>query len=170
MRQRLEQVTAGHSVRSTNSNKSEMPAPVKLDEARRMMLEQQLGGVRNHVQKMESSKIQKPFMPPPSIPAPPPPIRPNQTSKEKIPSFVQRHERDTFGVKDFDDSWGRAEAAKLEAMYDPNRRSRSHSRERENFSESVWDRTEVEGPPSNGKKFKFQKYFVRNVQKRNSNV
>ncbi|XP_070500351.1 unconventional myosin-XV [Chironomus tepperi] len=154
MRQRLEQVTAGHSVRSTNSNKSEMPAPVKLDEARRMMLEQQLGGVRNQVQKMESSKIQKPFMPPPSIPAPPPPIRPNPSAKEKIPSFVQRHERDTFGVKEFDDSWGRAEAAKLEAMYDPNRRSRSHSRERENFSESVWDRTEVEGPPSNDEQFR----------------
>lgn len=150
MRQRLEQVTAGHSVRSTNSNKSEMPA--KLDDARRMMLEQQLGGigVRNQVQKMEVGKVQKPFMPPPSIPAPPPPIRPNH-GKEKIPSFVQRHERDTFGVKDFNDSWGRAEAAKLDAMYDPNRRSRSHSRERENFSESVWDRTEVEGPPSNGK-------------------
>lgn len=152
MRQRLEQVTAGHSVRSTTSNKSELPAPVKLDEARRMMLEQQLG-VRNQIQKMETGKVQKPFMPPPSIPAPPPPIRPNQNNKEKIPSFfVQKQERDTFGVKDFNESWDRAEAAKLDAMYDSNRRSRSRSRERENFSESVWDRTEVEGPPSNGKK------------------
>lgn len=143
MRQRLEQVTAGHSVRSTTSNKSE--APAKLDDTRRMMLEQQLGGMRKEIPKST-----KPFMPPPSIAPPPPPIRPLQ-NKEKIPSFVQRHERDTFGVKDFNDSWGRAEVAKLDAMYDPNRRSRSHSRERENFSESVWDRSEVEGPPSNGK-------------------
>lgn len=143
MRQRLEQVTGQHSVRSTTSNKSETPA--KLDDTRRMMLEQQLGGMRK-----ENPKSTKPFMPPPSIAPPPPPIRPLQQNKEKIPSFVQRHERDTFGVKDFNDSWGRAEVAKLDAMYDPNHRSRSHSRERENFSESVWDRSEVEGPPSNG--------------------
>lgn len=142
MRQRLELVTAGHSVRSTTSTKSEQPA--KLDDTRRMMLEQQLGGMRR-----EAPKSTKPFMPPPSIAPPPPPVRPQQ-NKEKIPSFVQRHERDTFGVKDFNDSWGRAEVAKLDAMYDANRRSRSHSREREHFSESVWDRSEVEGPPSNG--------------------
>lgn len=156
MRQRLELVTAGHSVRSTTSNNSEKPA--KLDDTRRMMLEQQLGGMRK-----EAPKSTKPFMPPPSIAPPPPPVRPQQ-SKEKIPSFVQRHERDTFGVKDFNDSWGRAEVAKLDAMYDANRRSRSHSREREHFSESVWDRSEVEGPPSNGKKtflilsFKFNNF------------
>lgn len=84
MRQRLEQVTAGHSVRST-SNKSDVPEkePVKLDNARRMMLEQQLGGmfnqngfttqtehiasVRTQIQRMEATKIQKPFMPPPSV-------------------------------------------------------------------------------------------------------
>jgi myosin-15 len=112
-----------------------------------MMLEQQLSGMRKEGPNPKSTK---PFMPPPSIAPPPPPIRPQQ-SKEKIPSFVQRHERDTFGVKDFNDSWGRAEVAKLDAMYDANRRSRSHSREREHFSESVWDRSEVEGPPSNGK-------------------
>lgn len=75
MRQRLEQVTAGHSVRSTTSNKSDFGAdklPVKIDEARKMMLEQQLGGshmssVRNQIQRMEASKIQKPFMPLPSV-------------------------------------------------------------------------------------------------------
>lgn len=151
MRQRLELVTAGHSVRSTTSTKSDKPA--KLDDTRRMMLEQQLGGMRK-----EAPKSTKPFMPPPSIAPPPPPVRPQQ-NKEKIPSFVQRHERDTFGVKDFNDSWGRAEVAKLDAMYDANRRSRSHSREREHFSESVWDRSEVEGPPSNGEKFYF--YFFK---------
>lgn len=152
MRQRLELVTAGHSVRSTTSNKSEQPA--KLDDARRLMLEQQLGGMRR-----EGTKSTKPFMPPPSIAPPPPPIRPQQ-NKEKIPSFVQRHERDTFGVKDFNDSWGRAEVAKLDAMYDANRRSRSHSRERENFTESVWDRSEVEGPPSNGERMVYHPNII----------
>jgi len=75
MRQRLEQVTAGHSVRSTTSNRSELEGskqPVKLDEARKMMLEQQLAGsqmmsVRTQIQRMEMSKIQKPFMPLPSV-------------------------------------------------------------------------------------------------------
>jgi myosin XV len=75
MRQRLEQVTAGHSVRSTTSNRSDMASekqPVKLDETRKMMLEQQLGGshmmsVRTQIQRMEASKIQKPFMPLPSV-------------------------------------------------------------------------------------------------------
>lgn len=167
MRQRLEQVTAGHSVRSTTSNKSEFGAekqPVKLDEARKMMLEQQLGGshmssVRNQIQRMEASKIQKPFMPLPSVPAPPPPIRPphsippappmQQQYKENIPSFVQRMDKDTFGIKDnYNDSWERSQATNM--VYDLNKRSRSHSRERESFSESVWDRTEVEGPPSTG--------------------
>lgn len=64
-------------------------------------------------------------------PAPPPPIRPpNQPpapptssnyhqSNEKIPSFVQRQERDTFGVKEkYQDSWGRAEAAKIDMIYE----------------------------------------------------
>lgn len=45
MRQRLEQVTANHSVRSTSS-KQDKPARVinKLEDTRKMMLEQQLGG------------------------------------------------------------------------------------------------------------------------------
>lgn len=72
MRQRLEKVTAGHSVRSTTSNKSDLITehqPVKLDESRKLMLEQQLGGsnVRHQIQRMEASKIQKPFMPLPSV-------------------------------------------------------------------------------------------------------
>lgn len=173
MRQRLEQVTAGHSVRSTTSTKSEIVVenkPVKLDESRRAMLEQQLGGshmmsVRNQIQKMEAAKkIQKPFMPLPSVPAPPPPIRPPnsippappmQHNKEKIPSFLQRMDKDTFGVKDnYNDSWERAENEKLDMIYDMNKRSRSQSREREHFSESVWDRTEVEGPPSTDEAYK----------------
>lgn len=75
MRQRLEKVTSGHSVRSTNSTKSDFVndnPPVKLDEARKLMLEQQLGSanvlsVKTQIQRMEASKIQKPFMPLPSV-------------------------------------------------------------------------------------------------------
>lgn len=70
---------------------------------------------------------------------------------EKIPSFVQRMDKDTFGMKEnYDDSWERTEAEKLDLIYDMNKRSRSRSRERESFSDSLWDRTEVEGPPSTG--------------------
>lgn len=71
MRQRLEQVTSGHTVRSVTSNKSEVVT--KVDDARKLMLEQQLAGnqiisVRNQVQRMEASKIQKSFMlPMPSV-------------------------------------------------------------------------------------------------------
>ncbi|CRK99256.1 CLUMA_CG012669, isoform A [Clunio marinus] len=160
MRQRLEQVTAGHSVRSITSNKSELDKPsMKIDDARKAMLEQQLGGgghnVRNQIQRMEIGKTSKPFMPLPSVPAPPPPIRPansvpppimNHQNKEKKPSFLQRLDKDTLGVKEnFYESWELAENEQIDFMY---KRSRSHSREREHFSESVWDRTEVEGPPS----------------------
>lgn len=63
-------------------------------------------------------------------------------------------EKDTFGIKDsYNDSWERAEVEQLDMIYDANKRSRSHSRERENFAESAWDRSEIEGPPSNGKVF-----------------
>uniref|UniRef100_A0A182K4S7 Myosin motor domain-containing protein n=1 Tax=Anopheles christyi TaxID=43041 RepID=A0A182K4S7_9DIPT len=208
MRQRLEQVTAGHSVRSSSA-KSDRPerTPAKLEDTRRMMLEQQLGGmnppggskspgamggelpsVKTQVQRMEASKKGAPatawptVLPPaPPGPAPPPPIRPptstppappppihgsmmapqhTHQNQSEIPSFVQRQERDTFGAKDsFMDSWGRAEAAKLDLVYETSfkkemiiererSRSRSRSRDRENFSESVWDRSEVEGPSS----------------------
>ncbi|KXJ76518.1 hypothetical protein RP20_CCG009528 [Aedes albopictus] len=42
-----------------------------------------------------------------------------QISLQEVPSFVQRQERDTFGAKDpFNDSWSRAEAAKLELVYE----------------------------------------------------
>ncbi|XP_052871852.1 unconventional myosin-XV [Anopheles cruzii] len=207
MRQRLEQVTAGHSVRSASA-KSDRPerTPAKLEDTRRMMLEQQLGGmnapggtkspgamaespsVKTHVQRMEAGKKSSPatawptVLPPaPPGPAPPPPIRPPTTTppappppihglgsgpnhhahaQSEIPSFVQRQERDTFGTRDsLMDSWGRAEAAKLDLVYETSfkkemiiererSRSRSRSRDRENFSESVWDRSEVEGPSS----------------------
>uniref|UniRef100_A0A182IQZ5 Myosin motor domain-containing protein n=1 Tax=Anopheles atroparvus TaxID=41427 RepID=A0A182IQZ5_ANOAO len=209
MRQRLEQVTAGHSVRSSSA-KSDRPerTPAKLEDTRRMMLEQQLGGmnapggpsakspgamgespsVKSQVQRMEASKkapatAWPTVLPPaPPGPAPPPPIRPPTSTppappppihgmmiaqnnnhnhgQSEIPSFVQRQERDTFGAKDsFMDSWGRAEAAKLDLVYETSfkkemiiererSRSRSRSRDRENFSESVWDRSEVEGPSS----------------------
>lgn len=76
-----------------------------------------------------------------------------QHYKDKVPSFVQRMEdKDTFGIKENYESWERHEAEdNLNLMYDLNKRSRSHSREREGFSESVWDRSEIEGPPSTGK-------------------
>lgn len=191
MRQRLEQVTAGHSVRSSTSTESNQRAPAKLEDARRMMLQQQLGGmfgssdkldepdlpsVRSQVKRMEAAKgviPPAPKFPPPPIPGmqPKPPQQQQQhqhqqqQEQQEIPSFYQkRHERDTFGIhqsqqnwngseisKDTYDSWGRAEAAKhdiFEHKKDKNEReprSRSRSRDRENFSESVWDRNEVEG-------------------------
>lgn len=39
---------------------------------------------------------------------------------QELPSFVQRQERDTFGVREHyrEDSWGRAEAAKLDMVYE----------------------------------------------------
>lgn len=89
MRQRLEQVTAGHSVRSSTSTASDQRAPAKLEEARRMMLQQQLSGhfggnvdkmdepdlpsVRTQVKRMEAAKG---IPPAPTIPAPLPPIFP----------------------------------------------------------------------------------------------
>lgn len=217
MRQRLEQVTAGHSIRSSNSTSSEQRTPAKLEDARKMMLQEQLSGhmfspidrsdeaelpsVRSHIQRMEASKRPPPppwpvMVPPaPSVPAPPPPIRPpssmppvppipssitpmsqhhhtQHAQQQEMPAFVQRQDRDTFGAhqnwndsetsKEPYNSWGRAEAAKLDIVYKNNykkdinigdrerSRSRSRSRDRENFSESVWDRSEVEGPPSTG--------------------
>lgn len=181
MRQRLEQVTAGHSVRSTTSTESNQRAPAKLEEARRMMLQQQLSGlfgsndkldepdlpsVRTQVKRMEAAKGVIP--PAPKFPPPPIPLAsPKQSETQEIPSFYQkRHDRDTFGIhqsqqnwngseisKDTYDSWGRAEAAKHDIFdhkkekneREPRSRSRSRSRDRENFSESVWDRNEVEG-------------------------
>lgn len=109
MRQRLEQVTANHSVRSTSS-KVEKPARVvnKLEDTRKMMLEQQLGGRWGESvdessgppspvtpSQARKSPVQqnwnnwKPGPPPPPIgpnslppapsgPAPPPPVRPHQ--------------------------------------------------------------------------------------------
>ncbi|XP_053952311.1 unconventional myosin-XV isoform X1 [Anastrepha ludens] len=219
MRQRLEQVTAGHSVRSTVSTKSEQRTPAKLEDTRKLMLQQQLSGhflnmegkpgpelpsVRTQIERMEGKLSPPPtwptVVPPaPSVPAPPPPIRPptiappapppapktpptphelevddiifrNQSGKD-IPAFIQRQDRDTFGArhnwngsddsKETYDSWGRAEAAKLDMVYEANfkkeiknererSRSRSRSRDRDDFSESVWDRAEVEGPSSSG--------------------
>lgn len=111
MRQRLEQVTAGHSVRSTTSNKSDKPqrTPAKLEDTRRMMLEQQLGGmhlnqsasssgspdlpsVRSQVQRMEANKKPPPppwptVLPPaPNCAPPPPPIRPPTVRPPAIPT------------------------------------------------------------------------------------
>ncbi|XP_036676948.2 unconventional myosin-XV isoform X5 [Drosophila suzukii] len=240
MRQRLEQVTAGHSVRSTVSTKSEQRAPAKLEDTRKLMLQQQLGGlfasvtggnsgpggmggggvdshatVRTQIERMEG-KLSPPPAPPsggwpgvllppaPSVPAPPPPIRPpsmappapppapqspptarspepepdyrtssSQVVKEHVPAFIQRQERDTFGavrqqqhhqqhqqqqqmmilsshhlhLEDHSPSSSPATAAWDQAERERSR-SRSRSRDREDYSESVWDRAEVEGPAS----------------------
>lgn len=179
MRQRLEQVTAGHSVRSSTSTKSDLRAPAKLEDARKMMLQQQLSGhfggdrtdepdlpsVRTQVLRMEAGKRPPPppwpaMVPPaPSVPAPPPPIRPPTTAApvpimpssqtQDMPAFYQRQERDTFGThqthqiwngseisKDAYDSWGRAEVVKHD-IYEVNYkketkidRERSRSRSR----------------------------------------
>ncbi|KMZ09170.1 uncharacterized protein Dsimw501_GD16995 [Drosophila simulans] len=232
MRQRLEQVTAGHSVRSTVSTKSEQRAPAKLEDTRKLMLQQQLGGlfasvsggnsgpggvvdshatVRTQIERMEG-KLSPPPAPPsggwpgvllppaPSVPAPPPPIRPpsmappapppapqspptarspepepdyrtssSQVVKEHVPAFIQRQERDTFGavrqqqmisshhlhLEDHSASSSPAVAAWEQAERERSRRSKltyqlmpSRSRDREDYSESVWDRAEVEGPAS----------------------
>lgn len=66
MRQRLEQVTAGHSVRSTSNSEKPDRTPAKLEDARRLMLENQLGGamqnsehhsaVKQQIQRMEAAK------------------------------------------------------------------------------------------------------------------
>lgn len=121
MRQRLEQVTANHSVRSTSS-KVDKPSRVvnKLEDTRKMMLEQQLAGrwddasgksspeLRNPsnkspTQQSWTSSNWKPGPPPPPIgpnslppappgPAPPPPIvRPNQP-----PPPIEPPVRDSF--------------------------------------------------------------------------
>ncbi|EDS42951.1 myosin xv [Culex quinquefasciatus] len=73
MRQRLEQVTAGHSIRSTSTRSDRTERiPAKLEDTRRMILEQQLGGVmsnrpvadlpsvKTHVQRMETDKRSPP--------------------------------------------------------------------------------------------------------------
>ncbi|EDV95387.1 GH17916 [Drosophila grimshawi] len=256
MRQRLEQVTAGHSVRSTVSNKSEQRAPAKLEDTRKLMLQQQLGGlfasannqtgnapthdsmatVRTQIERMEGKLSPPPPAPPsawmpnvllppaPSVPAPPPPIRPPSMAppapppapqspsvhhgtdvdepepdyrKEHVPAFIQRQERDTFGavrqplhhlqqqqqqqhgqlhhqslqqqsmqslhhhqqhnnnhhhhhqqqqqqqLHMQEQAWQQELQAERERS-----RSRSRSRDREDYSESVWDRAEVEGPAS----------------------
>ncbi|XP_055693638.1 unconventional myosin-XV isoform X1 [Lutzomyia longipalpis] len=229
MRQRLEQVTAGHSVRSSNSTRSDRPerVPAKLEDARRMMLEQQLGGggmytqaeqrprspelpsVRSHVQRMEQGKRPTPppwpvVLPPaPPGPAPPPPIRPpnsvppvppppapvvpqqaqqqrTEAAAAELPAFMQRQEQDTFGARPGWSASGEVNASKLDLVYETNfkkdiamererSRSRSRSRDRENFSESVWDRAEVEGPPSSGSEKDREKrdrfYEIRQVER-----
>lgn len=142
MRQRLEQVTAGHSVRSSTSTKSDLRAPAKLEDARKMMLQQQLSGhfgggdrhdepdlpsVRTQVMRMEAGKRPPPppwpaMVPPaPSVPAPPPPIRPPNmvapvpippTQSQEMPAFYQRQERDTFGTHQANPNWNGSEASK----------------------------------------------------------
>lgn len=137
MRQRLEQVTAGHSVRSSTSTESNQRTPAKLEDARRMMLQQQLSGhfgsndkldepdlpsVRTQVKRMEAAKSvipPAPKFPPPPIPMAHPPTKqqqqqqPQQQETQEIPSFYQkRHERDTFGIHQSQQNWNGSEISK----------------------------------------------------------
>ncbi|CAH2231979.1 jg4040 [Pararge aegeria aegeria] len=102
MRQRLERVTANHSVRSTSSA-AETPRTVnKLEDTRKLMLERQLGGV------MRWDAPPPPLPPAPPGPAPPPPMSPPSPPDKPAPpppvpdsssTFAQlRRDRDTFGV------------------------------------------------------------------------
>ncbi|KPJ12680.1 Myosin-XV [Papilio machaon] len=99
MRQRLERVTANHSVRSTSSA-AETPRTInKLEDTRKLMLERQLGGGRWDAPP-------PPLPPAPPGPAPPPPKSPPTPPDRPAPpppapdaSFAQlRRDRDTFGV------------------------------------------------------------------------
>ncbi|OWR53588.1 myosin xv [Danaus plexippus plexippus] len=102
MRQRLERVTANHSVRSTSSA-AETPRTVnKLEDTRKLMLERQLGGT------MRWDAPPPPLPPAPPGPAPPPPMSPPSPPDKPAPpppvpeassTFAQlRRDRDTFGV------------------------------------------------------------------------
>lgn len=102
MRQRLERVTANHSVRSSSSA-TETPRTVnKLEDTRKLMLERQLGGA------MRYDAPPPPLPPAPPGPAPPPPLSPPSPPDKPAPpppapdsssTFAQlRRDRDTFGV------------------------------------------------------------------------
>lgn len=111
MRQRLERVTANHSVRSTSST-NETPRTVnKLEDTRKLMLERQLGG---GLGGPRWDAPPPPLPPAPPGPAPPPPMAPPSPPDRPAPpppapdaSFAQlRRDRDTFGVhqnRDADD-------------------------------------------------------------------
>uniref|UniRef100_A0A2A4K5C9 Unconventional myosin-XV n=1 Tax=Heliothis virescens TaxID=7102 RepID=A0A2A4K5C9_HELVI len=102
MRQRLERVTANHSVRSTSSA-AETPRTInKLEDTRKLMLERQLGGGARW------DAPPPPLPPAPPGPAPPPPMSPPTPPDGPAPpppapdassTFAQlRRDRDTFGV------------------------------------------------------------------------
>lgn len=102
MRQRLERVTANHSVRSSSSA-AETPRTInKLEDTRKLMLERQLGGGGRW------DAPPPPLPPAPPGPAPPPPLSPPSPPDKPAPpppapdsssSFAQlRRDRDTFGV------------------------------------------------------------------------
>ncbi|CAG4975497.1 unnamed protein product [Colias eurytheme] len=100
MRQRLERVTANHSVRSSSSN-AETPRTInKLEDTRKLMLERQLGGGPRW------DAPPPPLPPAPPGPAPPPPLSPPSPPDKPAPpppsdtsTFAQlRRDRDTFGV------------------------------------------------------------------------
>ncbi|CAG9785914.1 unnamed protein product [Diatraea saccharalis] len=113
MRQRLERVTANHSVRSSSSAADTPRTVNKLEDTRRLMLERQLGGGPRW------DAPPPPLPPAPPGPAPPPPGAPPTPPAEPAPpppvpgsgdassSFAQlRRDRDTFGVhqnRDADD-------------------------------------------------------------------
>lgn len=170
MRQRLEQLTAGHSVRSNVSKKSDHHSPSKLENTKRMLLEQQLGMagvIPNHMSPFGDMDKWQGMPPAPSVAAPPPPIHPPSMAPPKpppvpvspgdslkeykqppVPKYFQRQENDIFGARS---EWESVEIAKeiseisMMSMDQNRARSRSRSRDRDDFSESIWDRSEVEG-------------------------
>lgn len=102
MRQRLERVTANHSVRSSSSAADTPRTVNKLEDTRKLMLERQLGGGTRW------DAPPPPLPPAPTIPAPSPPKSPPQPPDRPAPpppipdnssTFAQlRRDRDTFGV------------------------------------------------------------------------
>ncbi|CAF4869828.1 unnamed protein product [Pieris macdunnoughi] len=103
MRQRLERVTASHSVRSSSSAAETPRAVNKLEDTRKLMLERQLGGGPRW------DAPPPPLPPAPPGPAPPPPNSPPSPPDKPAPpppsvtdtssTFAQlRRDRDTFGV------------------------------------------------------------------------
>ncbi|XP_026324836.1 unconventional myosin-XV isoform X2 [Hyposmocoma kahamanoa] len=134
MRQRLERVTANHSVRSSSSA-TETPRTVnKLEDTRKLMLERQLGGGTRW------DAPPPPLPPAPPGPAPPPPKSPPTPPDRPAPpppipeaassSFAQlRRDRDTFGVHQNRDHRDSDDRHAFLANWNSRRREESENRD-----------------------------------------
>lgn len=134
MRQRLERVTANHSVRSTSSA-TETPRTInKLEDTRKLMLERQLGGGTRW------DAPPPPLPPAPPGPAPPPPKSPPTPPDRPAPpppipetassSFAQlRRDRDTFGVHQNRDHRDSDDRHAFLANWNSRRRDESENRD-----------------------------------------